>query len=224
MIKDIKDISIFLNVRTSSTRCHNKMLRPFAGSTLIDTCLKKLYRLAHIDIYYGAHEEELLDKAGHYSFLKPYKRSYESAYSHNDASIIFEILNHITTKWVLWINPCVPFLKMDTVLLAIDTFLSLETNSLTSVKKMQGWFYNTDGEPLTNIKNNIATQDSDYLLEVAHAFHIYEREFMIRQNEPWTNKKGDPYLFIMPFEESYDIDTEEQFHIYESMYKFKNGL
>jgi len=224
MIKDIKDISVFLNVRAASTRCDNKMLRPFAGSTLVDICLEKLEGLAPIDIYYGAYEDELMERAAKYDFLKVFRRSHESAHSHNDASKIFEILNHIKTRWVLWINPCVPFLKMDTVQRAIDTFLSIDNNSLTSVKKMQGWFYNTDGEPLTNIKNRIATQDSDFLYEVAHAFHIYEREFMLKHQEPWTNQKGDPYLFPIPFEESYDIDTEEQFHIYESLYKFKNGL
>lgn len=224
MKKDIKDISVFLNVRMASTRCQQKMLRSFAGTSLLDICLKKLDKLAYMDIYYGAHEDELLRKAKDYSFLKIFERSYESAHSHNDASKIFEILNHIDTKWVLWINPCVPFLNMGTVKHAVDTFLDIENNSLTSVKKMQGWFYNTAGEPLTNVKNNIATQDSDCLLEVAHAFHIYEREYMLKHNEPWTNRKGDPYLFPIPFEESYDIDSEEQFHIYESLYKFKKGL
>jgi len=224
MKKDIKDISVFLNVRVSSTRCKNKMLRPFAKSSLVDICLNKIHKLSHMSIYYGAHENELLDKAKNYSFLKVFRRSYESAHSLQNALKVFEILNHIKTKWVLWINPCVPFLKMETVVAALNTFLAIENNSLTSVKEMQGWFYNTEGEPLTNLKNSTSTHDSDFLYEVAHAFHIYEREFMLKHNSPWTNQKGDPFLFPIPFGESYDIDTEEQFHIYESLYKHKNGI
>ena len=133
-------------------------------------------------------------------------------------------LNHIETRWVLWINPCVLFLQMDTVQRAVDTFLDIENNSLTSVKNMHGWFYNIDAEPLTNKENKIATQDSDYLYEVAHAFHIYERKFMLEYQKPWTNQKGDPYLFPIPFDESYDIDTEDQFQMYEALFRLKKEL
>lgn len=218
MKKDIKDISVYLCVRATSTRCKNKMLRPFAGSTLVDICLNKLHKLSHMDIYYGAHEEELLNKARHYSFLKIFRRSHESAHSNNDALKILEILNHIKTKWVLWINPCVPFLKMDTVLGALDTFLVVENNSLTSVKRAQGWFFNTEWKPLTNINNSIATQDSDYLHEVAHAFHIYDRRYFLEKATYWGNSPNNPYLFEIPEDENFDIDTELEFKFAEIIY------
>ena len=218
MRKNIKDISVFLNVRVASTRCKNKMLRPFAGSTLVDICLNKLYKLSHMDVFYGAHEDELLDKAKNYSFLKIFKRSHESANSHNDALKIFEVLGHVKTKWVLWINPCVPFLKMDTVLDAIDAFLAVKNNSLTSVKRAQGWFFDTEGKRLTNANNSIATQDSGYLLEVAHAFHIYERRFFLEKTAYWGNSPNNPSLFEISEDESIDIDTELEFKYAEMIY------
>jgi N-acylneuraminate cytidylyltransferase len=218
MRKDIKDISVFLNIRAVSTRCKNKMLRPFAGSTLVDICLNKLHKLSHMDIFFGAHEDELLNKATHYSFLKCFRRSYESAGSRNDALKIFEILNHINAKWVLWINPCVPFLKMETVLDALDTFLVVENNSLASVKRAQGWFFDTEGKPLTNANNSIATQDSDYLYEAAHAFHIYERRFFLEETAYWGNSPNNPYLFEIPEDENIDIDTELEFKYAEMVY------
>ncbi|RJQ27354.1 hypothetical protein C4565_05310 [Candidatus Parcubacteria bacterium] len=222
MQKNIKDISIFLNVRVASTRCRNKMLRAFSDSTLIDICLEKLHELTGFDIYYGAHEKELLDKAKSYDFLKVIKRTYESAISPNDGKKIFEILNYIGTKWVLWINPCAPFLEMKTVMSAIEKFLRIENNSLTSAKKVYGWFYDNSGEPLTNKENRIATQESDYLLEVAHAFHIYERKYMLETGKPWINRKGEPYLYVIPNEESYDIDTESEFIAIESLFRHAN--
>jgi len=218
MKKDIKDISIILNVRVTSTRCRNKMLRPFAGSTLVDICLGKMHELSHLDVFYGAHEDELLDKAKNYSFLKVFRRSYESAHSQKDASKVFEILNHISAKWVLWINPCMPFLKMDTVLNALDTFLNIENSSLTSVKKMQGWFFDMEGKPLTNKENNIATQDSDYLYEAAHAFHIYERRYLLEKGAYWGDSPNNPYLFEIPDDENIDIDTEPEFKYAEMIY------
>jgi len=219
MNKNIEDISIFLNVRLSSVRCANKMLRPFADSCLVDICLEKLNELTDHIIFYGAHEKELLEKAKPYDFLNIIKRSYESAHSHNDGKLIFEILNHINTKWVLWINPCTPFLKMNTVKRAINEFLKINNNSLTSAKKVYGWFFDKDGNRLTNKGNKIATQESDFLHEVAHAFHIYERKYMLDNGKAWSNQKGDPYLFEIPFSESYDIDTEIDFVTVESLFK-----
>ena len=219
MNKNIKDISIFLNVRVSSVRCANKMLRPFDNSCLVDICLEKLNDLTDYRIYYGAHEKELLDKAKPYDFLNIIKRSYESAHSHNDGKQIFEILNHINTKWVLWINPCTPFLRMNTVKRAINEFLKIDNNSLTSAKKVYGWFFDKEGNPLTNKGNKIATQESDYLLEIAHAFHIYERKYMLDNGKAWKNEKGHPYLFEIPFNESYDIDSENDFVTVESLFK-----
>ena len=219
MVKNINEIAIFLNVRVSSSRCKNKMLRPFCGTTLIDICLEKLHELSNYKVYYGAHEEELLEKAVPYEFLNIVKRSYESAHSHNDGKLIFEILNHINTKWVLWINPCTPFLKMNTVKRAIDKFLEIDNNSLTSAKKVYGWFFDKEGDPLTNNDNKIATQESDYLLEVAHAFHIYERKYMLENGKLWTNQDGDhPYLFDIPYDESCDIDSENDFVTVESLF------
>ena len=220
MKKSIENISIFLNVRQSSTRCKNKMLRPFCGSTLIDICLEKLHELNNYKVYYGAHEDELLEKASPYKFLNIIKRSYESAHSHNDGKLIFEMLNQINTKWVLWINPCTPFLKMSTVKRALDEFLEIDNNSLTSAKKVFGWIYDSKGNPITNKENNIATQDSDYLFEVAHAFHIYERKNMLDNGELWTNQKGDPHLFEIPYIESNDIDTENDFVKVESLFTY----
>tara|TARA_B100000315_G_scaffold175488_1_gene163994 strand:+ start:873 stop:1568 length:696 start_codon:yes stop_codon:yes gene_type:complete len=218
MVKNINEIAIFLNVRVSSNRCKNKMLRPFSGSCLIDICLEKLTELTDYKIYYGAYEKELLKKATPYRFLNVIKRSYESAHASNDGKLIFEILNHINAKWVVWINPCIPFLKMSTVKRAIDEFLEINNNSLTSAKKVFGWFFDKKGDPLTNKDNKIATQESDYLLEVAHAFHIYERKYMLDNGKIWTNQRGDPYLFEIPYDESYDIDSENDFVTVESLF------
>ena len=216
--KKYSDISVLVIARVASSRCKNKMLRSFAGSSLIDIILKKLHDLSDYNIYYGAHEEVLLKKAKPYDFLKVVKRSYESAHSSKDGKQIFEILNQINTKWVLWINPCTPFLKMSTVKRALDEFLEIDNNSLTSAKKVFGWFFDKEGDPLTNKDNKIATQESDHLFEVAHAFHIYRREYMLDNGKPWLNQKGEPYLFEIPYDESYDIDSENDFVTVESLF------
>ena len=218
MGKKLDEIAVFVNVRVNSTRCKNKMLRPFAGSSLVDICLEKLNTINNMGIYYGAHEKELLQKADRFKFLNVVKRTYESANEQHNAQICFEILNHINTKWVVWINPCLPFLKMDTVICAVEKFKKIDSDSLTSVIKVNDWFFGQDFSPLTNIKNKIGTQDSDYIFKAAHAFHIYNREYMIANGKPWDNSIDPPYLFPIPYNESHDIDNESEFIMVESLY------
>ncbi|MCK4809400.1 MAG: hypothetical protein KAS99_00480 [Candidatus Omnitrophica bacterium] len=194
------------------------MLRPFANSTLIDICLEKVSRLDWHAIYFGVYEDIFIEKAKKYKNLKIYKRSYDSVHEDIDAKKVFEILNYIPTTWVLWINPCHPFLRVETIEKAIDYFLTTPYVSMTSVKKASNWFYGIDGKPINNIDVIIDTKRSDFIYEVAHAFHIYRRDIMLRHGKPWFNNKNNPHLFEIPNIEALDIDTEEEFIMVECLY------
>lgn len=41
-MKDKKDVAVLIQARLSSQRCHQKMIRPFADTTLMDIALQKL--------------------------------------------------------------------------------------------------------------------------------------------------------------------------------------
>ena len=50
--------------KTQSTRCPNKLIRPFGGTTLFELALQKLSVLsAKLPVYVGVAEQELLDLA-----------------------------------------------------------------------------------------------------------------------------------------------------------------
>lgn len=217
----MRSIALFLNVRKDSQRCPDKMLRPFAGTTLVDICLEKVNRI-DIKKYFGAHEEGLIEKAERYDF-EIYRRSYESAHSPNDAGKIFEILRHIREDAVVWINPCVPFLRQETIEQAIDTFRNDESIvSLTSVKESHGWFYYENGRPINNLALDISTITSEPVLEVAHAFHIYPRRRMI-DGILWSNQPNDPYLCAIDRDEAFDIDHEDEFLVAEKLWVRREG-
>jgi len=220
-MKNQKDIAIFLNVRKHSSRCKNKMLRPFADSTLYEICLNKVKEITDCNVYLGAYEEEFIEKAQKLKNITIIHRSAESSLASSDPVKIFEALHQIRTKWVMWINPSHPFLTVKTIYDALNAFLSIENNSLTSVVRKRGWFYTPDGYSVTNKDALVDTKISEWLYEAAHAFHIYERQYMIDNLKPWPNNPGDPYLFPMPEEESYDIDTEDQFTMVERLYEKK---
>jgi len=214
------DIAIFIHARKHSRRCKNKLLRPFAGSTLIDILLKKLRSVRDYPIYFAACEAEFLERARRYDNLICIKRTRASAEADSDPSRIFEALQHIPFEYVAWINPSHPFLTMKTFLSAIRYFEKHSPNSLTAVKRKKAWLYQPDARPITNKKNlQVDTVLSDWVYEVAHSFHIYRRDYMLRHGRPWPNTKGDPALFEIPHDEAWDIDTEEEFIMVEALYK-----
>jgi CMP-N-acetylneuraminic acid synthetase len=195
------------------------MLRPFAGKTLIDICLDKLASIADYPVYFGAHEEVLLEKGRQRPNLNVVRRSLTSAESHSEARLVFEMLECIPQPYVCWVNPCHPFLAMATVQAAMRRFVAADCRAMTSVVLRKGWFYDGQFQALTNRAVQADTSLSDGLFEVAHAFHIYERERMLSDGRPWDNGPSDPTLHEIPEGEAWDIDTEEQFLMVEALFE-----
>ena len=221
MSKPAEQLAIFVNVRKKSRRCPNKLLRPFAGTTLIDIFLEKIKDLDWPRIYFGAHEPEFLTRAERIPKLQVFRRSAASENADSDPKTIFEILHHIDTRWVCWINPCHVFLRMDTVAAAMQRFLAIDNPSMTAVTYKTGWFYDAQGSPLTNRGGQVDTALADGILEVAHSFHLYDRTFFLEHPMPWTNTPGDPALYRVSDREAIDIDTEEEFRYAEFLYQNK---
>ena len=213
------DISVFVNARLQSRRCPLKMVRPFAGTTLVEICLEKIAKLGWPRTWFGAHEEELLVPARRHPGIRVYQRSRESALSDSDPRRVFEILREIDTRWVMWINPCQPLVSVETFRAALESFLAGNATSMTSVRELGGWFYSTDGRLLNDTGGNVDTMLAKPILQVAHAFHVYPRERMLAIGRPWPNAPGDPDLYRISEAEAHDVDTEEEFETVEYLYR-----
>ena len=75
----MRELSIVINARTKSTRVPNKLLRPFANTTLFEIALKKLSKIDFVnDIYLGIGDKELIDIAEKYKRFKILRRDPES--------------------------------------------------------------------------------------------------------------------------------------------------
>lgn len=215
-----KDIAIFINVRKDSRRCRNKLLRPFAGTTLVDILLDKLKNLSDYPIYFAAYDNVFLKRAEKLDNITAIKRSKESVDSDSDAKKVFEALQNIPSEYVAWINPSHSFLSLNTFLSAVRFFENSNFLSLSSAKKKKGWFYLPDGSPINN-KNNfeVDTVLSEWIYEIAHSFHIYRKDYMLSHGKPWTNTKNDPALYEITELEAQDIDTEDEFVMIEALYE-----
>ena len=73
-------------------------------------------------------------------------------------------------------------------------------------------------DPIDQIQSN----KSNPIFEVAHAFHIFNKKHFFKTNTYWNNNYNDPYLFEISELESVDVDTEHDFIVSETLYELFN--
>lgn len=214
-------ISILINARTKSTRLPRKLVLPFAGTTLIDIALEKLDRMdffAHR--YFGVAEPELRSKAERYRNVEILDRDPSAvAPGYNDHRKVYAHYERVQSDYIMWLNPCHPLLSLDTLKRAVDQVLTTRYNSYTSVIPTTDWIFNADGEPITNTQASmLSTAHSHKFYKVAHAFHVINKQFFLRDYQYWTLTRNDPALMEIPEEESYDVNTPMEFEIAKAAY------
>ncbi|HUS50576.1 MAG TPA: hypothetical protein VMZ91_10455 [Candidatus Paceibacterota bacterium] len=217
----MKKIGILLNVRKNSSRCNNKLLKEFAHNCcLFEIALKKLEKIVANEKYLAAYEDDFFSFE-HNESIKDYRRSEESAHVDGPLSKVFECFNVMESEYVMFFNPCLAFLKIETIQSAIDFFKNNDYNSLTSVEILRDWIFNSEGELIypTNIAHG-DTKKTEKSFRVAHAFHIFSRkDFLKKRGYPWSCNKDDPYLFEISKTEAIDIDYEEEFLLSSILYE-----
>ena len=210
----------FGTARLNSTRCKNKMLRPYADTSLAELAVKRLASLTSFDdVFFAAHENELLDVSRDYlPAASIIERSRESALENTSITVIYDYLRDIDFDYCMWINSCHAFLKPSTIESAATRFKQGKSRSMTAVRKRYSWFYTLEGRSINNIPTAAATEQSVPLLEVTHAFHIYQKDHFFKTASYWNNTENDPELFQIDDVEALDVDTETDFLISESIY------
>lgn len=213
-------LSAILNVRKNSSRCPNKLLRNFAGTTLFDICCLKLQKLDVTEKYVCAYDYDFLTPAEKKYGLDTLRRSKESVSVDGPLTTVFEAVRSINTEYFMFINPCLVHMPVSTLQSAIDLFLNSNFASLTSVVCRKDWVYNKDGQVMIDgMAANGDTKKTQETYVVAHAFHIVNIDYFLRSNRYWSNGLCDPYLFEINKIEALDIDDEEDFMISEALYK-----
>ena len=217
----MRDLAIIINARKNSQRCKNKLLRPFAHSTVLDIALSKLNQINEFPCYLACGEPEINSKLKFYQNVDNIWRSEDELNSDLPLSRIYKYHERIDHEWIMFINPCLVLLKKDTILDAAIKFSNSNWKSCTSVIKNSNWFYNQKMQPINNTDpREISTKTSPWIYEVCHAFLIYNRKHLLEKDSYWSHTcNEDPYLYEISKLETIDIDTEEEFIIAENIYK-----
>lgn len=224
MSKRIEDVCVVVQARLNSSRIPGKMLRPFAGSTLVDILLEKLKNssvIPHSNVYLAAGDVELKE-VGIKHKINVFERS-ETSLSSEGHKIkeIFEWHSSLPYKYIIMVSACNPLLKIETIDSFVETFLEEESENSFGVFEKKTYFWNTEKETITDWKNLnfMNTKLVDPFYEAAHC--LYASRMDIIGEGYWMSKDYPPalHLFVMDELEAFDIDYEWQFKVGEKMYQ-----
>lgn len=209
------------SARVNSKRCKNKMLRPFADTTLVELAVRRLGKLSNFDgVYFGAYENELIEIAKNNLPSESVKSRTKEMANSERMEISNSWLLDIDFDYCMFVNSCHAQLKPETLDKAAGVFRKEQFRSMTSVRKRYTWFYNQEGESINNkdSRTQVRSQEAIPIFEVAHAFHVFQKKHFFSTKSYWNNAKNDPFLYLISDIEALDVDTEEDFFISEAVY------
>ena len=144
----MKELTCVISARLGSTRTPRKMVRPFAGSSLLEVLLRKLQRVRNLEpgrLWLSAYEDEIRavgEKVG----VKIYRRTYESTLEPNTCDVIYRYAWDIPSEYFMVVNGCNPLVSVETIERAIDEFQRNDCRSLFTVLERRNFFFDKDGE------------------------------------------------------------------------------
>tara|TARA_Y100000593_G_scaffold74585_1_gene137361 strand:- start:1209 stop:1889 length:681 start_codon:yes stop_codon:yes gene_type:complete len=226
-MKNIDDICVLVQARLGSQRVPNKMLRPFAGTTLVDILFEKLKSSKVIptqNIYFSAYEEELKEVAMNHC-IHIFNRSKESANEDNSLQLIYEWHDKLPFKYVILISACNPLLKIETIDSFIESFINSDKNGGFAVFEKKTYYWDKNGNTITDWKGAtiMNTKVVEPIYEAAHC--LYASKLDVIKDGYWMDTKSppEPELFVMDELEAFDIDYEWQFKLGEKLMEDTNG-
>jgi len=222
-MKNIKDILFIIQARLNSQRLPNKMLRSFKGSNLFGMAMTKVLLSDFIpkdNFYVSVYEQELIDEASKLG-VNIFKRSHESANNDDDLQKIYEWHDKLPFKYVIKINACSPFLKIDTINDFARQFVEQEEENLFGVIEQKDYFWNKEGLMITPWPEDQTIMNTKAVEPTYKAAHVlYASRMDIIKDYMFMGdffKEGGIKLFPMNELEAFDIDYEWQFKLAENL-------
>jgi len=219
-----KDISIVVQSRLNSQRIPGKMLKPFAGTTLVDILLDKLINLTSIDyskVYFCAHEQELLNVASNYP-VNIIKRSKASANEEKNIKILYEWAKEIPTEYIVMVSACNPLLKINTIDQFIYQYQNSDKEGAISVYESKNYFWDLKGKMLNKWPEGFTSMNTKFVEPTKIAAHcMYGSRVDLIKEGNWVTSKlpYEPELISMPEIEAFDIDEPWQFDVAKVLYE-----
>ena len=232
-MKQIKDICIIVQARLSSERCPRKMIRPFAGSNLVEICLKKLKQsevFDSSDIYLSAYDKDLVDIAEKNDINVFHRSECSANWDARPGETLggmYEWWNKLPYKYVVLVNACTPLLKIKTIDGFVLDYSRSDSDGAFAVIEKKDYFWDENFNFLTPIRGAaMNTKDVVKTYQAAHC--LYASKMSSIGDGVWMgdfNEPGEINLYPIAENETFDIDYEWQFQSVEVIYKgIKNEM
>ena len=216
------DLSIVINARVDSTRVYRKIVRDFCGTTLLDLALE---RVKDIDVpkYVATCEDEIIQIVARHDGFKILDRDPMSVKKgFRDQRITFAHYSNVLTSKIMMVNSCCPFVELSTYKSAIEKMFREKHTTLTTVKRINNIFFDSDFNPINAPLREVSTLNNKPIYEMSHLFHIFDKKFFLDNGYFWDYSSGHPFLYEVKVEESLDIDFEMDFDICETLWRKRN--
>ena len=212
----MKNIGIFVPGRVASQRCPLKLVYKMKpdDKTLWDIACEKLEILSeYYSVYTLTSDFELQDLNKKYSSITHIKRDHKTSINDSPLSFVFKDVDKMDNEYLMFLNPCLPDLPVETITTCLNFFQKGNFDSATSVKKFQNWVINKEGQNLNKMDlKTLSTKTIDDTFVVANAFHIFNKNTFLETGEMLHGKIQ--YLEIQE-NESFDIDHLDELKFYE---------
>ena len=226
-MKNIQDTVFIIQARTQSTRVPNKMLKPFAHSSLFEIAVEKVLQSSIIpkdNFYLSVMDDELIDIAKKHN-VNYFIRSEESTQEPVTLQKALEWYNKLPFKYFVIINACNPLLKVETIDNFVKRFLEVDSNGLFGVFEKKTFLFDSEGKMLNRFFGEdkyLATLETKFVetcYEAAHSLYAGSTEDIANGIYMGTFKNpGNPNFFVMDEIECFDIDWPWQFEVAEKLY------
>lgn len=219
----MRHVAVVINTRLASTRCSRKIVRPFGDTTLLELALEKLSHINAAEKYLAAGDPEIIELYQPYSDrIHLLKREPDAiAAGEHPHKVSFRHYWLTSSRYILIMNPCLPFTRVQTYNRAISHFQKhSEIQTLTSVLPYQDIFFDENHKVITlpNV-DHVSSVTAKTIYKMAHIFHIIDRSVFFASGRFWTYKSNDPAFLSVGRQECLDIDDEDDFEFCASIYK-----
>jgi CMP-N-acetylneuraminic acid synthetase len=216
------DIAPFSFGRKQSARVPNKMLRPFAETTLVDIVLAKLKTLGP-QAFFAGHEPEFAGKCLEHG-VHFVERDRRSAEIDGPISEILSFLRAVDARYFLLVSACNPFLRLDHIRRFLSDVKRGGYRPAISVKAHRKHFVTPDARGLNFSLDakTLNTKTVQPVFELVDGLYFFEREFFFTHGTYWRWNEVQ-FVDVTGDELLIDVDTEEDFTAAQALWKAGYG-
>lgn len=211
-------IKALVAVRSGSVRVHNKNIRPFAGSSLLEIKLRQLARIKELDgIVVNSNDDYMLEIAEKNGCSIVKRDEYYASNKVSMSDVYKNMAENIDTDVIAYINVTNPLLKDKTISNAIKTYAENcnKYDSLNTAHLIKEFLFK-DNLPINyDLRHQPRSQDLPDIAALNFAVNIISKEKMIECRNVVGLK---PNIFLIDEVEATDIDNQVDFDFAEFLY------